>query len=169
MSSILEAYKNLAMPDEVTITPATNIDFQKLKLYVEDVIGITFARNGLLERWITLPMDTALVAVKENGDVVGFAAVRKSLTLDKTGYRLAPLLADSGDIVRNLLLDLATRVHPEQKFEIFLTSGINDAAKSIRSEVKGMKYMDLVRMYTKGEPSIKKVKYFGTFSPAIAG
>ncbi len=53
VSSILEAYKNLAMPDGVTIKPATNVDFQKLKWYVEDIIGITFARNGFLEKWIT--------------------------------------------------------------------------------------------------------------------
>ncbi len=86
----------------------------------------------ILEKWITLPTHTsALVAVNENGDIVGFAAIRESLTLDKTGYRLAPLLADSGDIARNLLLDLAKKVVPEQKFVIYLASGINDTANTI--------------------------------------
>ncbi len=107
------------------------------------------------------------MAVKENGDIIGFAAFKESLALDKTGYRLAPLLADSGDIARNLLLKLANEVHSEQKFAICLTSSINDVAMTIGSEVNRTKIIDLVRMYTKGEPPIKKMKCFGTFSAEL--
>lgn len=132
-----------------------------MKLYVEDVIGVTFAHCSLLEKWISLPTHKALVAVKENGDVVGFAATRESVTLDKTGYRLAPLLTDCGDIARLLVLKL---VSSNQKFSIRI---LNAEAKKMANEMKGKKYEDTVRMYTRGEIPIKKEKYFGVFGAPV--
>ena len=95
---ILEVYDNMTTPDGIIIKSATEVDFAKLKLYTEDVIGVKFDRPGLLEKWITLPTHTALVAVNDNGDVVGFANIRETINLKEDGYRLGPLLADNGDI-----------------------------------------------------------------------
>ena len=105
VSSILRAYETLSMPDGVTIAAATEVNFAKLKFYVEDVMGFTFAQNDLLEKWITLPTHKALVAV-QNGDIAGFCTLKECINLEGDGYQLAPLLADSGDIARLLLFKL---------------------------------------------------------------
>ena len=84
--------------DGIIIKSATEVDFVKLKLYTEDVIGVIFDRSELLEKWITLSTHTALAAVNDNGDVVGFGTIRETINVKEDGYRLAPLLADNGDI-----------------------------------------------------------------------
>ena len=169
VSSILEAYSNMTTPDGISIKPATEADFGKLKLYTEDVIGLTFAQPGLLEKWITLPTHTAIVAVNDGGDIVGFAAIRESINCKEDGYRLAPVLADTGNIARLLLLKLAKAVDSTQKFGIYLPYGINSEAKKIGDEVKGINYMEVIRMYTGGELPMKKEKYFGVFSAELVG
>ena len=169
VSSILEVYDNMTTPDGVIIKTATEVDFAKLKLYTEDVIGVKFDRPGLLEKWITLPTHTALVAVNDNGDVVGFATIRETINLNKDGYRLGPLLADNGDIARYLLLKLAKGVNVAQKFVIFILYETNAEAKKILDELKKDHYADVVRMYTGDEPPLKKEKYFGTFSIELVG
>lgn len=168
VSAILEAYNSMTT-DGISTKLATQIDFTELRLYTEDVLGITFAQAGLLEKYITLPTHTAVVAVSGSGNVVGFAAIRECVNCEEKGYRLAPVLADTGGIARLLLLELAKTVHLNQKFCIVVLHGINPEAKKIVDEVKGEKIVDLVRMYTGGEQPIKKEKYFGEFSPELVG
>ena len=167
---ILQAYSNMTPPDDgIIIKSATEIDFAKLKLYVEDVIGFKFARAGILEKWITLPTHTAIVAVNDNGDVVGFATIRETINVREDGYRLAPVLADNGNIARFLLLKLAKGVESIQTFVIQIPYEINVEAKRIVDEVKGEHKSDTIRMYTGGELPIKKEKYFGVFSDQLTG
>ena len=171
VSSILETYDSITPNNSasVAIKSATEFDFGKLKLYTEDVIGVKFDRPGLLEKWITLPTHTALVAVNDNGDVVGFATIRETINLNEDGYRLGPLLADTGDIARFLLLKLAKGVDIAQKFGIFILYETNAEAKKILDELKKEHYADVVRMYTGDEPPLKKEKYFGTLSIDLVG
>ena len=70
------------MPKGVTIKLCADVDFQKLKLYTEDVIGFTFDRSNILESWISLPTHTSLTAVKENGEVL--------LPFKKLSYLMKP-------------------------------------------------------------------------------
>ena len=170
VSSVLEVYgKSLAIPEGVRIKPCADVDFQKLKLYTEDVIGFTFDRSTVLEKWISLPTHTALAAVTESGDIVGFAAIRESILLDEVIYRLAPLLADSGHIARVLLLELAKTVNPERRFILSVPPELNPEAQRIADEVKAVYHSINVRMYTKGDLPINKGKYFGIFSPNLTG
>ncbi len=156
---------------EVCTVPANTVDFQKLKSYVENVIGIAFARSDFLNLWITLPSHTALAALNESQDVVGFGVIRETITLDKNGYRLGPLLADSGDIARILLYTLAKDVCPKQKFIIAAPAEINPEANRIVTELntdcveEGVN----IRMYTKADPPIIAAKYFSVFSGNIVG
>ena len=79
------------------------------------MIGFKLDRPGLLEKWITLPTHTALVAVNDNGDVVGFATIRKTINLKEDDYHLAPLLADNGDIA---VTKISQRSSLNSKFSI---------------------------------------------------
>ena len=169
VSSILEAYSNMTTPDGISIKPATEVNFGKLKLYTEDVIGFTFAQPGLLEKWITLPTHTAIVAVNDGGDIVGFAAIREFINCKENGHRLAPVLADTGNITRLLLLKLAKAVDSTQKFWTCVPCEINSEAKKIGDEVKGINYMEVIRMYTGGELPMKKEKHFGVFLGELVG
>lgn len=167
---ILQAYSNMTpLEDGIIIKSATEIDFAKLKLYIEDVIGFKFARAGILEKWITLPTHTAIVAVNNNGDIVGFATIRETINVREDGYHLAPLLADNGNIARFLLLKLAKEVESTQKFVIYIPYEINFEAKRIVDEVKGEYKSNGIRMYTGDELPIKKEKYFGMFSDQLTG
>lgn len=163
VSSILSAYKDLPLPDGMKIISATQADFPKLKLYVEDVLGFTFTRSNLLEKWISLPTHIALGVVGESGKILGFGMIRELVSLDEAGYRLRPLFADTGNIARLLLLELARRVSPGQKFCTCVPSEINEEAKIMKDELQMENVVDLVRMYTKAEPPIKKEKYFACF------
>ena len=64
------------------------------------MIGVKFDQPRLLEKWITLPTHTALVAVNDNGDVVGFATITETINLKEDGYHLPLLVADNGDIAQ---------------------------------------------------------------------
>ena len=78
VSSILKVYGNRKERDfGVSIKPATEVDFEKLQRYTEDVLGIAYSHSEFLKKWITLPTHTAVVAVNNNGDIVGFAAIRE--------------------------------------------------------------------------------------------
>ena len=170
VSSTLKVYRNsVAIPEGVTIKPCADVNFQKLKSYTEDIIGFTFDRPSLLEKWISLPTHTALAAVTETGDIVGFAAIRESILVDEVIYRLAPLLADSGHIARVLLVELAKTVNPDRRFILSVLPELNPEAKMIVDEVAAVYHSINVRMYTKGVLPITKEKYFGTFSPNLTG
>ena len=167
--SIFEAYDSITVHNNacVAIKLATEVDFVKLKLYTEDVIGFKFDRPGLLEKWITLPTHTALAAVNDNGDVVGFGTIRETINLKEDGYLLAPLQADNIDIARFLLLKLAKGVDSTQNlvFRVYIPE-INTEALEIVNEVKGDHNVGAIyiRMYTGDELPVKKEKYFGLFS-----
>jgi GNAT superfamily N-acetyltransferase len=133
VSSIIEAYRNLSVAN-ISTKPATAVDFAELRLYTEDVIGINFAQAGLLEKYVTLPTHVAVVAVSESGKIVGFAVIRECRNNGE--HRLAPLLADMGDIARLLLLQLAKTVDSSQKFSVAVLDEVNPEAKKITEERK---------------------------------
>ena len=64
---------------------------------------------------------------------------------------------------------LAKEVNLAQKFVIFILYETNAEAKYILEELKKDHYADVVRMYTGDEPSLKKEKYFGSFSIDLVG
>ena len=168
VASILKAYERMPTPDSVTIKWATEVDFTKVRLFIEDVMGFTFTHPGLLEKWISLPTHKALAAV-QNGNVVGVVAIRKCLSADYC-YRLGPLLADSGDLARLLLLKIAKEVRSDEKFVLQIGSEINAEAKKMVGEIEASEHvLDLVRMYTNDEPPIKKERYFCSFGPDMVG
>jgi GNAT superfamily N-acetyltransferase len=158
VSSIIEVYRKISVAD-ISTKPATEVDFAKLRLYTEDVIGIKFAQVGLLEKCITLQTHAAEVAVSRSGNIVGFAVIRECHNSEEKGYHLAPLLADTVDIARLLLLQLAKKVDFSQKFITLVLDEINHNANKIADEINGEKIVDLTRMYTGGDLPIKKEKY----------
>ena len=170
---ILNAYTDtLVTPAGLVIKPAEEVNFQKLKLYIEGVIGIRFDRPCLLENWIAIPSHTALAAENSNGDIVGFATLRDSLLSEKD-YMVIPLLAETSDVARILLLEIAKEIDPKQmdtaEIEIDISVDINPETKAIMTEVNGKFFSEWPRMYSKQEPPIQKSKYFGIFTTNILG
>ena len=114
-----------------------------MKSYTEDIIGITFDRDDFLKTLITIPLHIAMVAVSNNGDVVGFAIIREVFDFDEDCYRVGPLLADSGDIGRLLLLELANKADVSKKFGIHLCDETNPDASKMKCELGASKYFTL--------------------------
>lgn len=139
---------------------------------VHRIIGIKFAHSEFLESWIALPTHTTLVAVNDQHRInIGVGVIRETTKPTRTGYRLGPLLADSGDIARGLLLALAKKVGPGEKFVLVAPVEINPDAEKMVAELKkdSLKACVLVRMYTLAEPPITSAKYFSVFSGNIVG
>ena len=170
VSSIVKVYGSMNAQDfGVSIKPATEVEFKALKLYTENVTGITFDHDDLLKTLITLPLHSAVVVVSNDGGIVGFACIRETVNFDEDGYRLGPLLADSGDIGRLLLLDLASRADVSKKFGIYFCDETNPDADKIKRELGASKVFTALRMYTGGEVPMKKERYFGLVGPDLAG
>ena len=172
-SCIFEAYSNIPIPNGVSVMSATEVNFAKLKQYIEEVIGFTFFCPDLLEKWITLPTHSALAAVDDNGNIVGFASFRERLNTKKDTHRISPLFADNGVLARVLLLKLASKVNPEQSFGIPMItalagSNIHPETKLIADEVKGEILTDHLRMCNGSLPPFKADKCFGVFEGPIA-
>ena len=164
VSSILEAYSNIPVPDGVSVIAATEVDFAKLKEYTEKMIGFAFSHSDLLEKWITLPTHTALAAVDVSGDIVGFAAIRETIRIKKEGFILGPLIADIADIARLLLLRLASTVEQAQQFTVTVPYDTNPEALVIADEINGEKIQDYMRMYTGNKLPMKTEMCFGVFA-----
>ena len=167
-SCILEAYSNIPTPNSVSVMSATEVNFAKLKQYIEEVIGFTFFCPDLLEKWITLPTHTALAAVDDSRDIVGFAGFREPFDTKKDTHRISPLFADNGVLARVLLLKLASKINLEQNFSIPLTTDSNQETILIADEVKGEILADYVRMCNSNLPLFKAEKMFGAFAGPIA-
>ena len=62
-------------------------------------------RRELVSRWVKLPGGRALLAVNEQGDVVGYGCRRPCITVPDH-HCIGPLYADTYDIASDLLLQL---------------------------------------------------------------
>ena len=170
VSSVVKVYGSMDAQDfGVSIKPATEVDFKNLKLYIEDITDITFNRDDFLMTLITLPLHVAVVAVSTDGGIVGFACIREAIKFDENGYRLGPFLADSGDIGRLLLLELANRADVSKTFGIYLCDETNPDANKMKYELAASKCYTVLRMYTGGEVPMKKERYYGLVTPELVG
>ena len=149
------ALSQIPSSPDVTIQPASEVDFNDLLEYDTDVH--VFPRQSFLEKWISAPNCHALVAVSNDGRVVGYAIVR--MTLKKgDGWRIGPLFAKTAGVARNLYQEICNKVAAEDP-QGLITADIpygdlvNPDALNIVKEMSAILTFKCARYYMKGIPS----------------
>ena len=104
---VLQACKSLEgsqfPPFLAQIMPASQADFEKVFAYGADMLGTSQACKLVLAAMIARSQESSWVAIGNQGEVVGYLIMNKTIRFPEDGYHIAPLYADSADIARSLL------------------------------------------------------------------
>ena len=148
-------------PPDIVIQPAKQVEFDKLSAYDNAAFGAPHHRflKGLLDG----PNTITLAATSTAGEVVGFVAARKTI-IEEEGWKIAPLYADSEQIVRAILKEVLQEMSkdsPERRVAIFeLAIGLDPHVKALAEELNASTLLDMRRMYTKGPLEFAKEKVY---------
>ena len=153
---------NYTTPPEIVVQPAKQVEFDKLSAYDNAAFGAPHHRflKGLLDG----PNTVTLAATSTAGEVVGFVAARKTI-IEEEGWKIAPLYADSEQIVRAILKEVLQEMSkdsPDRKVAIFNLSPreVNPGAHVLAEELDATRLMDMWRMYTKGPLEFAKERVY---------
>jgi hypothetical protein len=142
-----------AVPAGVTLVDARSIAFDRLAAY--DRRFFPEARDSFLAAWITLRERAALVALRDGGEIAGFAVMR----VCRSSSRVGPLYAATPDIAAALVGGLALRTGASA-----VAVDVPDFNKpSVRLvEQMGLKpSFETARMYTGPDPAFERDGLFG--------
>ncbi len=162
-------------PESVSISPATAIDLEKVCSYDASVFGTP--RHCFINNWINMAGNLCWVAVTENGDVVGYIAVRQFVS-DKgkeIQLGLAPLYANNDQIAKSLSKVAAKSYQSNEatsasRIDLFYGDGgsIGHHASQLMQELEATAFHIGQRMYTCGAPpGRQQEKMYGIFMPAF--
>lgn len=112
-------------------------------------------RQGFLRCWTCMPESKAAAFI-ENDAVCGYGVIRKC----RSGYKIGPLFADTGDIAETLFTNLSSQVDPDTP--IFLdVPEVNPAAVDLAHRHQMEKVFETARMYTGEKPAIHTGGIYG--------
>ena len=140
---------------EANIQPTSEAQFHDLLEY--DTAIHAFSRPKFLEKWIYAPNSHAFTAINDEGSVVGYIVVRRTLN-PEDGWRMGPLFADNSKIARSLYQAVFTKVaevDPTGAIDADVPYGdlFDSSTTQIPKDLSGTPTVPLLRMYTKGVPS----------------
>ena len=172
--NVSQACKSLAgsqfPPFLAQIMPASQADFEKVFAYGADMLGTSQACKLVLAAMIACSQESSWVAIGNQGEVVGYLIMSKTIRFPEDGYHIAPLFADSADIARSLLKVAVEYAAPNNPRHIFLdiASDLNPKGVDIlENELGAKKLADFVYYGTKGILSKPQHKVFGAASVTI--
>ena len=148
------------------IMPASQANFEKVFAYGADMLGTSQACKLVLAAMVARSQESSWVAIDNQGEVVGYLIMNKTIRFPEDGYRIAPLYADSADIACSLLKVAVAFAAPNNPKHIFLNiaSDLNPKGVSVlENELGAKKHADfvVVSIGTKGIPSKPQYKLFG--------
>ena len=142
----------------VSLKNTREVDFETLSDYDALVFGT--ARQNFLEKWILNPDAFSWSAVDENGAIVGFIVVRKTLQ-PENGRQVGPLFANNTSIAKLLLQKAAEcmvseRVCKDEKMILLSPTGASDEvagfADGVYREAGVGEVFEAAQMFTRGVP-----------------
>ena len=164
-SLALESISGLA---GVKIQPASELQFDELLEYNTSVH--VYARSSFLEKWVSAPNSYSYAATNDNGSIVGYTVVRRTLRVED-GWRIGPLFADDSKIAKILyktVLGQVNAIDPTGMVTVDVPFGCDRAnldALQITKELSATPEFTSVRMYSNGMPSnLPLHKVFGLTS-----
>ncbi|MGF1772879.1 GNAT family N-acetyltransferase [Vibrio wakamikoensis] len=142
--------------DSNAIVKATSVDFYQVEDYLNGFFPV--ARREFNHAWFSQMQCTSLVYVKE-GKVLGAGVIRDC----HTGYKIAPLFADSEHIANELYAALVSSV--EAGKPVFLdVPEVNEPAVTLASSHNMTPCFETARMYTKQPPALSLERTYGVTS-----
>ena len=173
---VSQACKSLAgsqfPPSLAQIMPASQADFEKVFAYGADMLGTSQACKLVLAAMVARSQESSWVATGNQGEVVGYLIMSRTIRFPEEGYHIAPLYADSADIARSLLKVAVEFAAPNNPRHIFLdmAADLNPKGASVlENELGAKKDADFVffSIGAKGIPSKPQYKVFGAASLGI--
>ncbi|MBF0281810.1 MAG: GNAT family N-acetyltransferase [Zetaproteobacteria bacterium] len=122
------------------IVPLSTLPFTTIDLYERQFFPAN--RSKFTKSWINQP-DSHALGIMQNGKLAGYGVIRQC----RSGYKIAPLFAESPELAESLFLALKSKVKPSES--IYLdTPEINQAAVALANRYHMVVSFETVRMYT---------------------
>lgn len=143
-------------PEEAQIIELSALPFETVDLY--DRPFFPAGRSDFVRCWLSQP-DSHALGILHNGKLAGYGLIRAC----RTGYKIAPLFADTPELAESLFLALKSRVASSDT--VYLdTPKVNPAAIAL-AEKYGMNLsFETARMYTGNFPELPFARLFGVAS-----
>ncbi|MBD1581114.1 GNAT family N-acetyltransferase [Pseudoalteromonas sp. S16_S37] len=143
-------------PANPNIVPLSELPFEQLCQYEADFFPVE--RPRFLQQWITQPGCYAL-GILEQGQLAGYGVIRPC----QTGFKIAPLFADSSELADSLFLALSAKVSASEA--IFLdVPEVNAKALALAQHYEMQPSFETARMYTGDSPDLPLARIFGVTS-----
>ena len=163
VSTAVSTFRDHSPSFGVVIKPVQEISFDKIYRY--DTECFQKPRQPLfLEKWITLPGRKSFVAINAQRDVVGIIVARPTVRLDKDGYRIGPLFADSDDIAYALMKSVIEAMIADGNLHQTLIIDIPDSNKNgvkMADDLHAERVFQCIRMFTKDPFQYPGEKIYG--------
>ena len=156
---------NYSATSDCTIQSARLVNFDKLSAYDNAAFGAPHQKflKGLLEG----PNTITLVATDTADEVVGFVAACK-MVIEKRGWRLAPLYADSDQIARAILKEVLQQMRKNSPEREVAMLELAPEGYPLAEELNATTLTEIQRMFTKGQLDFARKKVY-SFNSADLG
>ncbi len=143
-------------PANPDIVPLSTRPFAELDAYDQALFAEN--RTAFLRCWIEQPASIAL-GILQAGKLAGYAMLRKC----RSGYKIGPLFANSGELAEQLFL--ALKASAPAGAELFLdTPELNPAAVALAQRYGMQVSFETARMYLGTPPNLPVERVFGVTS-----
>ena len=143
-------------PDNSRIVALSTLPFEVVESY--DRPFLPADRSQFIQAWINQP-DCHALGVMQDGELAGYGVIRQC----RSGYKIAPLYADTPELAEQLFLALKSRVSSSDP--IYLdTPEQNQAAVSLAERHNMTVSFETARMYTQETPTLPVERLFGVAS-----
>jgi len=158
------AYRNIryegsgggVAPDNSGIVALSTLPFEVVESY--DRPFLPADRAQFIQAWISQP-DCHALGVMQDGELAGYGVIRQC----RSGYKVAPLYADTPALAEQLFIALKCRVSPSDL--IYLdTPERNQVAVSLAERHNMTVSFETARMYTQAIPTLPVERLFGVAS-----
>jgi ribosomal protein S18 acetylase RimI-like enzyme len=153
------AYRNIRYEGNVPkgnghgMLPLELVDMECIEKY--DRTCFPVSRTKFLLEWLNLPESFGVGKFKDN-KLAGYGVIRKCLK----GWKLGPVFADNIDFAREIIMELAKVMKPEDPVYLDVPETNYEAVRL--AEEFGMKQVfATARMYNRKEPEINIKRIFG--------
>jgi GNAT superfamily N-acetyltransferase len=143
-------------PTHAEIIDLSQVPFELVDAYDRPFFPET--RSQFLQSWLNQPQSRAL-GILQDGTLAGYGMIR----VCRSGYKIAPLFANSSELAESLLMALKSRVKPGEP--IYLdTPEVNPAAIALAEKYRMKLVFETARMYTGTLPDLPFNRLFGVTS-----
>ena len=152
LPTAVECLSDILLDSLLSIKCLEEVDWKTLLAYDSQVFG--FPRHAFLSKWLCAQGSHTLVAVSNEGSVVGYVVVRPTF-IKQDGFKIGPLFADSEPIAEMLLKTVFKSVffqqgEQQQPVPVVCIDTFSEKGKQLALRLQGKIVFNLAYMTTKG-------------------